>query len=110
MKGIFSVQPDSVQGSIFLFTWLKNIVAAKLLFSVPKACYMIPVGVPRHPIVYLQRVRVETGKRLLEETRKTFDEITYLVGYEDSSYFRKVFIKQTGLRPQNYRKKFQTIP
>ncbi len=62
------------------------------------------------PIVYLQRVRVETGKRLLEETRKTFDEITYLVGYEDSSYFRKVFVKQTGLRPQNYRKKFQTIP
>ena len=36
-------------------------------------------------------------------------KITYRVGYEDSSSFRKVFIKKTGLRPTEYRKKFQRV-
>lgn len=61
------------------------------------------------PTVYLQRLRVESAKRQLEETEKTFDEITYDVGYEDSSFFRKVFVRHTGLRPQRYRRKFRNL-
>lgn len=59
------------------------------------------------PLNYQQRIRVEAAKRLLEEKRQSFEEITRQVGYEDSSSFRKVFIKQTGLRPTEYRQKFQ---
>lgn len=55
---------------------------------------------------YLQHVRVETAKRLLEEGDQTFDDITYLVGYEDIPFFRKVFIRLTGLRPKEYRQRF----
>jgi YesN/AraC family two-component response regulator len=29
------------------------------------------------------------------------------VGYEDSGFFRKLFIKYTGLRPSDYRLKFR---
>ncbi|MBW1786886.1 MAG: helix-turn-helix domain-containing protein [Deltaproteobacteria bacterium] len=43
---------------------------------------------------------------LLEGGALSFDEITWQVGYEDSSPFRKVFHKQTGLRPMEYRKTF----
>ncbi len=61
------------------------------------------------PLVYLQRVRVEAAKRLLESQKLSFDEITYRVGYEDSSTFRKIFLKQTGLRPKEYQRRFQRM-
>ena len=58
------------------------------------------------PLGYLQQLRVETAKHLLEEGSQTFNEITYLVGYEDISFFRKVFVKLTGLRPKEYQQRF----
>lgn len=61
------------------------------------------------PLSYQQCIRVEAAKRLLETGRRSFDEITYAVGYEDSSTFRKIFSKQTGLVPTEYRRKFQRV-
>lgn len=61
------------------------------------------------PVQYLQRIRVEVAKRLLEETSKAFDEITYSTGYEDSNYLRKIFVRYTGLKPKDYRMKFQPV-
>ena len=61
------------------------------------------------PLTYQQSIRVEVAKRLLENESRSFDEITYQVGYEDSSTFRKIFSKQTGLVPTEYRKKFQRV-
>ena len=61
------------------------------------------------PLTYQQGIRVEVAKRLLENESRSFDEITYQVGYEDSSTFRKIFSKQTGLVPTEYRKKFQRV-
>ncbi len=58
------------------------------------------------PLVYLQKLRVEYAKRLLEEGTKNFNEITYKVGYEDIAFFRKVFIRLTGLRPREYQQRF----
>ena len=55
------------------------------------------------------RIGANVVKRLLEDGNRSFDEITYQVGYEDSSSFRKVFLKQTGLRPTEYQKKFQRV-
>jgi transcriptional regulator GlxA family with amidase domain len=62
------------------------------------------------PLTYQQRIRVEAAKRLLEDGNHSFEDITYRVGYKDSSSFRKVFLKETGLRPTEYRGKFQRIP
>lgn len=59
------------------------------------------------PLTYQQRIRVEATKRMLENEALSFDEITGKVGYEDASSFRKVFLKQTGLLPTEYRRKFQ---
>lgn len=58
------------------------------------------------PLMYLQRVRVEEAKRSLESNNKTFDEISYHVGYQDTSFFRKIFVKHTTMRPNEYRAKF----
>ena len=58
------------------------------------------------PLGYLQQVRVETAKRLLEEGSQSFNEITHRIGYEDVSFFRKVFVRMTGLRPKEYQQHF----
>ena len=58
------------------------------------------------PLRYLQQLRVESAKRMLEEGAQTFNEITYQVGYEDISFFRKVFVRLTGLRPKEYQQRF----
>lgn len=61
------------------------------------------------PINYLQRLRIETAKNRLEMTRDTVNEITWSVGYEDSSSFRKLFKTHTGLSPSQYRDSFSMI-
>lgn len=58
------------------------------------------------PLSYLQKLRVEHAKKLLEQGRHTFSEITYQVGYEDIAFFRKIFTRITGLRPREYQQKF----
>ncbi|MBU2482341.1 MAG: helix-turn-helix domain-containing protein [Proteobacteria bacterium] len=60
------------------------------------------------PLLYLQRVRVEAAKRLLESNTNAFTEICYRVGYEDSAHFRTIFKKHTGVLPSEYQRKFST--
>ncbi len=58
------------------------------------------------PLAYLQRLRVERAKQLLETGNESFDEISYRVGYQDNSFFRKLFVKYTSLLPGAYRARF----
>jgi len=57
-------------------------------------------------LTYLQLVRIEAAKKELENGRRTFDEISFNVGYENVSFFRRIFKRATGLTPAAYRKKF----
>jgi len=53
---------------------------------------------------YLTRVRVEEARQLLKHTEFSVQEIALRVGYEDPSYFCKVFKKATGQTPHRYRR------
>jgi transcriptional regulator GlxA family with amidase domain len=59
------------------------------------------------PIAYVQRIRVERAKRLLETTDEPVEEISWAVGYEDPTSFRRLFKRVTGLPPGAYRRRFQ---
>ena len=59
------------------------------------------------PLGYLQTLRLENAKKLLEETTDNISQITMAVGYEDVSSFTKLFRQKTGLTPKDYRNKFQ---
>ncbi|QOY73824.1 MULTISPECIES: helix-turn-helix domain-containing protein [unclassified Pseudomonas] len=61
------------------------------------------------PIGYLQTLRLERAKQMLESTRMTLDSITYAVGYEDSNSFRRLFQQRVGMLPAAYRKKFLIV-
>jgi YesN/AraC family two-component response regulator len=54
----------------------------------------------------LQRVKIESAKKMFETTRKTVNEIMYDVGYNDSKAFREVFSRVTGMSPLDYKTKY----
>ena len=61
------------------------------------------------PIEYVQALRSEEAKQMLETDALSIDGIGASVGYEDSASFRRVFKRNVGQSPAAYRKKFQRI-
>ncbi|WP_459077302.1 GlxA family transcriptional regulator [Metapseudomonas sp. CR3202] len=59
------------------------------------------------PLHYLQRLRIETAKGLLSATRKSIKTISYEVGYDDASFFARLFRQHTQLSPNQYRRQYQ---
>lgn len=58
------------------------------------------------PKVFVQKIRVEMSKALLENTQLRMDAILERIGYSDDSAFRRLFKKYTGLSPREYRERF----
>jgi transcriptional regulator GlxA family with amidase domain len=56
---------------------------------------------------YVQRLRIEQAKRLLEETASPLDDIVVESGYAEVSSFRRLFQRLTGLTPSQYRRLFR---
>ncbi len=59
---------------------------------------------------YVNQVRISHAKKLLKHTSATLVEIAGMVGYEDQSYFSKVFKSVTGITPGTYRERSGTFP
>ncbi|WP_127593264.1 response regulator transcription factor [Paenibacillus lautus] len=53
---------------------------------------------------YLNKIRLEKAMELLMTTEHTISDISASVGYSDQSYFTKVFKKQTGISPSQFRR------
>ncbi len=64
-------------------------------------------GIP--PGKYLQQVRLETARELLETTDLSIENIAESIGYVDYSAFRKLFKKTMGCTPSSYRQRFGLI-
>jgi two-component system response regulator YesN len=52
---------------------------------------------------YLTSIRIDRAKELLKDTELLIQQVSEMVGYEDASYFSKVFKKITGIHPLKYR-------
>lgn len=61
------------------------------------------------PIEYVQALRIEEAKQMLETDAQPVDDVGSAVGYEDPASFRRIFKRGVGLSPAAYRKKFQRI-
>jgi len=53
---------------------------------------------------YLNKVRVDNAKLLLKNDNLPIIEVALLCGFEDQSYFTKIFKSVTGMTPKQYRK------
>ena len=52
---------------------------------------------------YLTEYRIYIAKQLLEDTEKSILEIALECGFNEASYFIRIFKRQTGISPLKYR-------
>ena len=66
---------------------------------------------PSHPSIkrpllqlqYILNIRMSNAQALLESTNYTINEISNIVGYDNQLYFSRLFRKQKGMSPKQYR-------
>jgi transcriptional regulator GlxA family with amidase domain len=58
------------------------------------------------PLQYLQRFRIENAKKMLENKNYGIEQVATKCGYEDISFFRKVFKRHVGMTPREYKEKY----
>lgn len=61
------------------------------------------------PIEYVQTLRIEEAKQILETSADAVDTIVGKVGYDDPTSFRRLFKRLTGVTPGRYRQRFQEL-
>jgi transcriptional regulator GlxA family with amidase domain len=62
------------------------------------------VGVP--PAEYVERVRVDAAKRLLETSEHNVDIVAENAGFGTPEALRRAFARRVGLSPREYRARF----
>lgn len=62
------------------------------------------------PNSYVQKLRVNAARHLLENDLRAVQEVSHAVGYSDVKFFRDLFRRHTGETPQQYRERFAVSP
>lgn len=70
-----------------------------------KRRFQVATGIS--PNQYLQRVRIDKAKKLLIATRLSVKEVAYEVGYENASFFVRLFRRELGRTPAQWRQQGQ---
>lgn len=60
------------------------------------------------PLAYVQLLRIERAKQLLERPEVPVERVGSQIGYDDPTFFRRLFRRGTGLTPAQYRRRFAT--
>lgn len=60
------------------------------------------------PLDYVIQLRMDLARKMLRDTEATLQEVADFVGYQDNIYFNRMFKKQTGITPGQYRKKYRS--
>lgn len=78
-------------------------LAELLPMSEGQFCRVFKQHMKISPMQYLMRYRILQSCRLLQDTDKKIGEIANLTGFNNISYFNKVFMKIIGCTPKEYR-------
>jgi transcriptional regulator GlxA family with amidase domain len=87
-------------------------VAAIVTFSgLPERSFMrrFAKATGMSPLDYVHALRLEEAKQLLETTDLAVEAIANEVGYEDSSFFGRLFRRKAGITPLQYRLRFGSL-
>ncbi len=89
---------DNSQREIFL-----KDVAARFDMSVRSFNRRFKAATGKTPLQYLQEIRIDMAKDLLQTSNLSVSEIAYKVGYQDIGFFSSLFKKQLSTTPSEYR-------
>jgi len=78
-------------------------IAAASFVSERECLRIFRSSLGRTPFEYLTDVRLEQARSLLAEGRESITDIALACGFSDSAYFARVFRKNTGMTPREYR-------
>ena len=70
-------------------------------------CRLFTTLTGKAPIIFLNEYRIDRACHLLRETDLSLLEIAMQTGFEDQSYFTKLFKRQTSTTPRAYRLRFR---
>lgn len=68
-------------------------------------CFTAEVGVT--PARYVERVRVETARRLLEDTDRGVEAVAAAAGFGTAETMRRAFLRAVRTNPTEYRRRFR---
>lgn len=57
------------------------------------------------PVEYVQALRIEEAKQMLETEDTAIEDVAAAVGYEDPTFFRRLFKRRAGVTPAQYRQR-----
>lgn len=61
------------------------------------------------PIHYVHLLRLEEAKQWLETASEPIESVAAAVGYEDPSFFSRLFRREVGMTPAQYRRRFGAL-
>ena len=79
-------------------------IASEINFSAKQTHRIFSQATGKSIFEYLTDYRMDMAKKLLLEN-KSIDDVVYLVGYRDRTYFSEIFKERTGMTPAEYKKK-----
>lgn len=84
-------------------------VASHVAMSARTLLRRFKAATGRLPGAYLQTVRIETAKSILESDDAPIQQVATAVGYDDAAHFRELFKRSTGMTPAEYRTHFAVL-
>jgi transcriptional regulator GlxA family with amidase domain len=58
------------------------------------------------PAEFVERARLDTARRMLEDTKQPIKRIAGAAGFGDANRLRRAFLRQLGVTPADYRRRF----
>jgi transcriptional regulator GlxA family with amidase domain len=82
-------------------------LAAELAVSERTLIRRFQAALEQTPLTYLQHLRIDSARALLEAGDLGVEQIALQVGYSNASSFSRLFRERVGLSPAAYRRRFQ---
>lgn len=83
-------------------------IAASASISRSKCCIIFKQYLQQSPIDFMNSYRLEMSRRLLENTDSSVTQIALSCGFNHLSYFSKIFLREFGCTPTEYRREHST--
>jgi AraC-like DNA-binding protein len=74
--------------------------------SVPSFCRNFKKRTGMTFVEYIHSIRINTAKKLLQQSKMYVDDICYECGFNSVSFFNRKFKCHTGMTPMEYRRRF----